>query len=410
MPEALLAGTFDVENYGDLLFPLVAQARLASAGIAVRPVSPTAGRVGYADALPPVAAAAMLDADDIKACGVLIGGGYIVIGQAASTLAEYAAAGVAGHAYPSLWLGATLAGALRDVPVVWNAPGVPFPFASPRRPMLAAMLAAADYVALRDTASAELLATPGIDIAVVPDTVFDLPMVWSTGALRETRLAVLQRHGIAPEARLLALHVRERALGVAGAAGIAAGINALAAAHGLLPVLLPLGRSLGDGPVAAAVATHLAVPHMVFDDAASLREIAGLIAGAALYVGGSMHGYVTAAAYGVPGVLVAIPAHRKFSGVLAHLDRPQDLARDWPQAFDRAGAWLATGEGLALPGDIGAALDRHWGRIVGALGQPEAARDRRLAFLRSYLRAGAQAGGAAWLVGPQLAGGLPVAG
>ena len=27
-----------------------------------------------------------------------------------------------------------------------------------------------------------LLATPGIDIAVVPDTVFDLPMVWSTGA------------------------------------------------------------------------------------------------------------------------------------------------------------------------------------------------------------------------------------
>ncbi len=74
-------------------------------------------------------------------------------------------------------------------------------------------------------------------------------------------------------------------------------------------------------------------PHVLLDDPLGLREIAAAIADAALYVGASFHGYVTAAVYDVPGVMVARPAFRKFGGFLRQTGRMQDLARRLASGF-----------------------------------------------------------------------------
>lgn len=401
-PSVFLTGTFDIANYGDLLIPLVASARLQAHGFTVVPVSPTERRPDYSDAMAPISVDRLAHDPAIEPQGIVVGGGYILMTQAAGELGHYAQAGVAETAYPSLWVGAALAAAIRDVPIALNAPGVPFPFPSRRHEeIIGPALTAYDYRSVRDVQSARVLGPLDNAIAVVPDTVLDLPRVWPCDELAAVNASRRAQLGIAPSQRMLALHVRARAMG--NAAELAAMIDQFARQHDAFPLLLVLGRELGDDRVARKISSEMGVAHSVID-APSLRELAAAIAGSSVYVGGSFHGYVTAAAYGTPGVMVAMPSHGKFSGLLAQLERPNDLARDWKTAFDRAAQHLASSVTVPLPAEVASALDQHWANVASALNSPERNRANRMQFLRHYLQRGVSRRGSSWLVTPHLAG------
>ena len=121
-----------------------------------------------------------------------------------------------------------------------------------------------------------------------------------------------------------------------------------------------------------------------------------------LYLGASLHGYIAAAAYDVPGVLVARPNYGKFAGFLEHTGRLQDLAGTWPEAFERGSRWLEQRPTGLVPDHVLASLDRHWERIAAALDQPARRRAQRQAFLGAWLRAGVELGGVAWTQRPFL--------
>lgn len=400
---ALIVGTFDVDNYGDLLFPLVAADRLAPHGIDVIPVSPTNRPVArLPDAPQPVSVAEMLSGLG-PLDGILIGGGYIIHKIPAVTLAEYTGAGVADWAYPGLWIGATLAGALRDVPVIWNAPGVPFPFGGARRrALIGAALQTASHLCVRDPGSAEFLEPAyGAPVPVVPDTVLGLAHLWPRESLKAVHADLLHGAGLPAGTRTLALHVRPRSLGTLGPAELAGQIDRIAADLGLAPLLVAIGPSFDDGALARDIAGRLTVPHICLDAPASLRQTAAAIAGSAGYVGASMHGYVTAAAYDVPGVMVARPAHRKFSGLVGQLNRPGDLVRDWTEAFEPLARNLAAPAGPVIPAAVHQALDRHWQTVARILRDSDPARrPRQRRFLAQYMVQGVQGQGADWVFQP----------
>lgn len=400
-PPALIVGTFDVDNYGDLLFPLVAAHELGQHGLAVQSVSPTAGQVpALTDAPRPISLTDMLGATG-PACGILIGGGNIVHNADATVLREYAQAGLARWAYAGLWMGASLAGALRDLPVIWNAPGAPFPFGGAgRRALIAMALRAASRLCVRDPGSAAFLAQTGVgEVPVVPDTVLGLARVWPRQPLLADHAALLARHGIAPGTRTLAIHVRSRTAD--GAPPVeAATIEAFAAAHGLMPLVIAIGRSLGDGVPARSLCRGFTGRHICLDAPTSLRETAAAIGGSAAYVGASMHGYITACAYDVPGVMVVRPAHRKFGGLVAQLGRPQDLARDWPSGLAALAQGLAAPVVPRIPDAIHQALSAHWAETARLLhsGDP-ARRSAQDAFLAAYLQFGLGQAGPEWALG-----------
>ena len=113
-----------------------------------------------------------------------------------------------------------------------------------------------------------------------------------------------------------------------------------------------------------------------------------------------MHGYVTACAYDVPGVMVARPAHRKFGGLVSQLGRRGDLAQDWTSALDAVERHMGATPSPRIPASVRTALDQHWSEVARALEDTREAAERRRRFLVDYLRSAIGGAGAAWAFQP----------
>ncbi|MGE0415548.1 MAG: polysaccharide pyruvyl transferase family protein [Acetobacteraceae bacterium] len=398
----LLTGMFDMQNYGDLLFPLVARHRLAAAGYETVAVAPTGQPTGLPDAMPAIGLSALMTDDDPIA-GIVVGGGYIIHAHSMDFLEDYQTGGTGAWCGAGLWLGATVAAALRDVPILWNAPGVPHPFSTRQRPLVHAALRAATYAAVRDRGSATLLAAPrGAMPAVVPDTIADIARVWPKPTLTESFRRLLVRKGLPTDTRLLAIHVRNRSMAGLDAASLGAQLGRFAQAHGVVPMLVAVGRSHDDPGVARMLAPHVGRPLLLLDDPLELKEITAALAHAVAYVGASLHGYIVSAAYDVPGVLLGRPAYRKFAGFLEHTGRMQDLARDWKEALTIGAIRLVEPPSSRIPATVRQAIDEHWSAIVRGLRGPDDMRDARTRFLHALLRLGLASDGAGWPLMPFL--------
>ncbi len=387
-PVVGIFGTFDVENYGDLLFPLIARRQLRDVARVVA-VSPTSDATRFGDARAPVSVDAFAQGEAPAA--VLIGGGNIV------HLRDFgieAYRNVPGHvAYPALWMGATMLGAAHRCPVIWNAPGVlPLKKAGPLDELIAATLAGAAHLAVRDDASAAILSGFGATAAVVPDTALGLDTVWPRRRLARVLRERLAAAGIERDQATLAVHVKARALGDLSVEAFAATLDASCTKLKLAPVLIAIGRIHGDGELAREVAARLTVPHATLDAPDTLQEIAAAIACSRAAVIASLHGFITATAYGTPAALVAVPALEKFRGFAGQVLRGGDVVADWPAAFARLEALAQAGwPAPADPVEARAAVAGHWDAVRALIsGGTTAAQPRPLAdgFVRTALAAG----------------------
>src|SRR5690606_19848210 len=142
-------GTFDVSNYGDLLFPPLALKELSdSVEAELRWISPAGGAMlGFTDCLPSRSLEDLFTASELVK-GALIGGGNI-IHCLPSTLPAYMAAGRRPSAYGDLWI-APAYGLPDETPIAWNAPGVPAPFPQHYHPLVKSALQRVNYLSARD--------------------------------------------------------------------------------------------------------------------------------------------------------------------------------------------------------------------------------------------------------------------
>ncbi|MBR0650009.1 hypothetical protein GXW78_10080 [Roseomonas terrae] len=327
---AALFGTFDVGNYGDLLFPHIAAHMLGDGPVTLRCYSPRGGAPAWADCWParPIAAFSGDPAPDL----CLIGGGNI-IHASPTPLPDYAGAfRRSDFTYASLWLGASILAATTGARLAWNAPGVPFPVEGAwARDLRDLALAGADHVTLRDRASRVFLGAPGTPTEIVPDTALTISEVWPAATLRPAAQAAFDAQGVAVPERWIAVHLNDRYIG--GDLGAAcAAINRIATTLRAVPVLLAIGPCHGDDALAREAMAFMNVPTLIVDQPQGLRQIAGLIAHAEAYVGSSLHGLITALSYGRPGIAVARTRMVKFLGLLEPLDEAARLQESWADA------------------------------------------------------------------------------
>ena len=373
-PRVALYGTFDVLNYGDLLFPLLLRDRLGIPEEDFHAYSPRGGKPAWDDTVPclPIETAA-----DYSADLHVIGGGNII--HATSTpLPDYAETrfGAQGS-YAALWLGAGLIAAQTGGRIAWNAPGLPHPLLrGPVRTLSDAILAASAQVTVRDEASRNFLGKSGdASVQILPDTALDLAALWPAADLRAIAEAAFARQGMAVPDRWVAVHVNSRYLD-ADEAEQGRQVAALADRLNAVPVLIAIGPCHGDDQLAQRVGALLPIPVLVLDQPEGLKEIAALIAHAACYVGSSMHGLITALAYEKPALVIARPRMVKFAGFLEQLGMTERLSHSWAEALGKTALMtpLQEQERSAI-NTARARIADHWARLRALLHEPMTERE-----------------------------------
>jgi hypothetical protein len=375
-------GTFDVANYGDLLFPLVLERRIGDLAPLLH-VSPVGGPAPIAGGVASVPPSAVPDA----LAGVVVGGGHL-IHASPSGLADYQTTpSLALEAYPSLWLGAAEKALGSGAPLVWNGPGAPAAFGVRAAPVLAWATSFLDYGAVRDGRSRAILEAAGGDgsFEVVPDTGLEVAALFDDRALDHAYREAFRSRGLERAGPTLALHANARYLREEIPL-VAARLSRLCARTGTLPILLALGPCRGDDALARTLAQHMTGPVLVIDRPQSLCEIAACIARSEAYLGSSLHGALTACAFGRKAAIVARESGDggKFSGFLGAFDLSRWLLRDWEAAEASIDAlWAAdAGPWRRVAADSAPGLERHWSRLRDALAAPPRRQDAREAARR----------------------------
>ena len=347
-------GTFDVENYGDLLFPLIAEAELA------RRLGPlTLTPYSYHEKSRPswpfgVQSLSRLPSDALELDGAIIGGGHVI---------RFDKAVAPGYQPPSpdihhptgYWLTPALVARDAGLPVVWNAPGVHGDVPAWARPLMTLAMNTSSYVSVRDQASRRALAPFARDVPVhvAPDTAFGVGQLVDIhrpsaelSRLRQTLAAggpyiiVQASSALAPFARFLRDHTQQSRGGQLSLSG-----------HRLLA--LPVCPIHGDhGAVFDADLPNIgrlgSWPHPLL--------LAELIAHASAVVGASLHLAITALAFGVP---VFRPAD-SFGGKYAMLSAYEGVHRLDP----RGGVDLARLTAPRADGGPGPAVTHARQRLV----------------------------------------------
>ncbi len=369
-------GTFDVDNYGDHLFPRVAtcelRRRLPGATVDVYAPygrlhpTPLDGEpaVSPLGAWTPQRAAELAGAYDT----VVIGGGEIihlndpllapVYGAPAEELARMAPSRFFVEALGSPDLE-------RRCPVVWHAVGVCVEPDGESGPRLRAALSGRRHVAVRDRYSKERLRRAGVErpIEVVPDSALLLDRVLPAAALT-ARVEGLQAGGWYPPGPALVIQGCD--LIVPHAAALSGILGRWLDHHaGVAAAVIETGRCRGDTLFAGAIAPRLA-PRAVFrlPPAVGVEDMAAAIAGGAAFVGSSLHGAITALVYGRPFVLLNLAGESKLDGFADLTGLSDRIVHDLDSLAPALEAALSRPAPAGLLPDLQRRIDAHFDRIA----------------------------------------------
>lgn len=168
-----ILGTFDLQNYGDLLFPLLAEHELSRRldDLEILPFSYRAKR--RSDWYYEVYSVTEFPEKLAKIDAILVGGGHVVRFDHALA-PEYGPPSPDIHHPTGLWLVPPLLGAAAGRPVAWNAIGASPDLEDWGIGLFRTTLEASAYVSARDSASRATLTAVSdrIEVSVVPDSAF----------------------------------------------------------------------------------------------------------------------------------------------------------------------------------------------------------------------------------------------
>lgn len=342
----LIFGTFDVGNYGDLLFPVIASHELIGRGFRTIHVSPTSRQTVFADAAAPTS---IYDVPN-GFRGVLIGGGNIL------SLNPGIYKNQNNINYYDLWIGAASIGLRFRVPVIFNSPGFSLP--PPERVsrimkfLIRATFKCAEVLKFRD--SIHVLAEYSNRVQkATPDTVFGISDVWPNPKNRREHIALNLNQRHFPESR-----------------EVARVINNSECFVGKIISFVIIGECHGDLMFTREVQKQLHKAVIWREIPLTLRAIAEEIATANLFIGSSMHGFISALSYETNAVLVNNHAKplQKFNDlfVYAELDEKM-MCQDFAKIdVSMRTSTTITSESLAR---IKEELLDHWEEIAKTLRQ-----------------------------------------
>jgi polysaccharide pyruvyl transferase WcaK-like protein/SAM-dependent methyltransferase len=316
-----LFGTFEVANYGDLLFPAIFRRMAAKRfpNLDLRLYSPDAGTFAF-DNTPIEAVHRLSDsANDLDA--LVFGGGEIArFDPAAWVKNPHSLSGYADLAI----LPALLANA-NGIPFAWNAPGIPPGLTHEESNVLAATARQARYLAVRDERSAQELAEHKIAARVVPDSGFLLADAYPRQDLTDIHRELTAEFAL-PQ-RYLTAHLSPATADPDEFQTAASALARLARSEHANVLLLPLGPLHGEIAVLQTMAARHPNELTCLQGNLHPLEWAAILAHSVLHVGSGLHGNITAYSYGVPTVVVHSRSLPKLQRLIELTESP--ALTDW---------------------------------------------------------------------------------
>ncbi len=305
--QVAIFGTFDVENYGDVLFPIIAEAELSRRLGAV-----TLHRFSYHAKTTPqwpftVTSLTELPALADQLDGVLIGGGFIV--RFDKVVADdYLPPAPHIHHPTGYWLSPALMAQQHGIPVIWNGPGMHCNDIPPwGTPLLKLALENSQCIRVRDEPTRARLSSisPDSDIQVLADTAFGLPNLIDDQRPSAAFAELCQRFGLdQPYLVIQPIHVVEPYL------QLFEKHPHLLAGYRLL--VLPIGPVLGDHAkvVSDRIPGTITLPFWP-----TPLLIAEILGHAQAVIGHSYHLAISALVFGVPVLSTADLAVGKYTAL-----------------------------------------------------------------------------------------------
>jgi len=306
-------GTFDLENYGDLLFPVVLENELRQRieSVEIDLFSPYGGNMPFGDKdvypiqeLENRVCSAHYDA-------IVVGGGDIVrIDNQLNADRDKYNMDIGAW---QLWLIPVMVAIKHDIPVLLNAPGVPFSLAMIDRELLKAIILSISYLSVRDSTSAQLLfEATDIMPKVVPDSVFAIGRCFPKNVLDERFITLSEKLKL-PE-RYVVFQINNLEEGI-GNQEYHAMLSGLEKDMGAQVVFMPIGYVHEDRECMMKLNHSFDEPFMFIEEKLSPPDMLAVISHAQGFVGTSMHGSVTAQVYGVPTIGINNHQITKMAGV-----------------------------------------------------------------------------------------------
>jgi len=297
-----IAGTFDVENYGDLLFPLIAGAALKRRDPRIRVVPFSINSRSEPSWPFQVWRMEEVAASISSLSAMLIGGGQIIRFDG-----NYPAPTPPHADMPfAYWLTPAVQAAFFGKPVIWNAVGASIGWAHSvwYDELMRRVFAASYFIGVRDSVSRGSLAriAPDAGVELLPDTAFGLSRLWPLE--QESVEFANWRSTLGLEGRYVVIQAN------AGVGYHHSRIKSLLESMGKVnAVILPICWCHGDRVEDVPELNRPTFPSSAWSPPKLIMEI---IARSEFVIASSLHACITALSFGVPGARVPISSSRKY--------------------------------------------------------------------------------------------------
>ena len=294
-----LSGTFDVENYGDLMFPEIFKRAMKKRGLDFNLFlfspfksegSSTGGlmdKVYSPEDMERIHKEHPLDA-------VVIGGGAIIhfdqipLRKPGETKLSY-------YHNPDSWVYPSAFAVKNNIKLIYNLPQVPYEIDGAFAELTHYLLGGADYISVRDDISKNHLVKSydGKDmpkIEVYPDSVCCIPELIEKAELDKIR----EKFSLSEPYAVIHFNVSKPPEDDEHLKNIIDNLKE----KGFEVILLPLGYTHRDDVVMSEFNAKFGDICKTFDKKLTIIEMAAILSGCEIYIGTSFHGAITSMAYG----------------------------------------------------------------------------------------------------------------
>jgi polysaccharide pyruvyl transferase WcaK-like protein len=391
-------GTFDVENFGDQLFPLIARRELQERlpDVEIRTYSPWGRELPTyldggqpAEELGPRGPMRCAELAQELDC-LLIGGGEIIHtrDELLSTVYGVSEEEVLARR-PSDWFIDGLGSELEQAcPVIWHGVGIPFEPTAEEAVRLRDALECRPYVTVRDATSMDRLRRAGVTgpVTLVPDSAFMVTRLLPSQPL--VRRREFHRHlGWLPDADEPMLVVQGNRDLVRFVPQIAASLRIWLSTHpDVRVVIAELGPCHGDSEFADALEPMLPRPVFRFPRTAGIADTISLIEGAHCFMGISLHGNITSVALGRRHLILNLNEQSKLDGLAQAIHAEDRIVRHPDEIVMRLEtAWISS-PAFDVITLMQARLDQHFDHIAEVTEKSAAQRPGRVPDKDELLR------------------------